>query len=240
MTYLLAISAALLIGISKGGLKGISPIFILLMAEAYGGKTSTGIIVPLLLLGDIFAAFFYKRHIQKKYVLAFLPWMIIGILIGVWLGKDLSEESFKKGIAFLILASLLLLWLSDLYFKKVLKPGIAVSSITGIGAGIFTMLGNFAGPFSNLYFLMTRIPKKEIIGTTTLIFFIVNLFKIPFHIFSWETISWETLSINAYLSPAVIIGFFIGMKIVNMISEKWFRQFLYVVTLLGALIVLFK
>ena len=71
-------------------------------------------------------------------------------------------------------------------------------------------------------------------------FFIVNNFKVPFHIFSWKTITWETLQTNLTLVPFVAIGFFIGVKIVSYFTEKFFRQFLLVVTAIGAILIFIK
>lgn len=235
---LLAVLASFFLGLSRGGLKGIAPIFILLMTAAYGAKAATGIIVPLLIIGDIFAVVHYKRFIQKRYVKAFLPYTILGLLIAVWVGSHLSEILFKRIIAVLILLSLGLMWLWDFYLKKAMAEYKWLNGFLGIGAGFFAMMGNFGGAFANIYFLMTRLPKKELIGTATLIFFILNVLKIPFHLFIWETIDIQSLKTDLLLVPFMIIGFFVGTKVIDYVSERWFRQFLYVVTILGALFVL--
>lgn len=235
---ILSYLAAFVLGLSRGGLKGISPIFVLLMAAAYGGKTSSGIIVPLLLLGDIFALYYYRKYIKKKEVLAFLPWVLLGALIAGWIGKDLSEVAFKKGLAILILSSMLFMWLWDFYLKKEMKAGPFISGITGLGAGFFAILGNFAGAFANIYFLLTRLPRMELVGTATMVFFIVNVFKIPLHIYVWETITIETLQIDLYLLPIAALGFVVGVKVIDVVSDNWFRQFLYAATFLGALLIL--
>ena len=62
-----------------------------IMALVFGSKSSTGIIVPLLIVGDIFAVIYYNRHARWDYLFKLLPWMIAGVLIGVWIGKDLPE-----------------------------------------------------------------------------------------------------------------------------------------------------
>jgi len=235
MAWLFASLSAFLIGISKGGLKGMGAILVLLMAMAYEGKTSVGIVVPLLILGDILAMVVYRRAIHMLYVRAFLPWILVGVLIGVWIGKDLPDEMIKKVLAVIILTSMIVMWLWDFYLKKDLKDSLSVTVVTGVGAGIFTMIGNLAGAFANIYFLITRLPKKELIGTSTLIFFIVNLFKLPFHIFVWESITLKSFWIDLYLAPMVFLGFLVGWKVVDYVSETWYRKFLYIVTILGAI-----
>ena len=87
--------AAFIIGLSKAGLKGIDMMNVTIMAIVFGGKASTGIVLPLLCVADIIAVRYYNRHAQWKHFWKLLPWMIIGILIGVLVGKDLNEALFR-------------------------------------------------------------------------------------------------------------------------------------------------
>jgi len=91
--------SALFIGLSKGGLKGLGIISVALMALVYGAKVSTGVLIPLLILGDILAVVYYNKHCKWEYLKKFLPAMIVGVLIGVWVGKDLPEVQFKRWMA---------------------------------------------------------------------------------------------------------------------------------------------
>ena len=124
--------------------------------------------------------------------------------------------------------------------KKIPENNRLFSSSIGFVAGFSTMIGNLAGPFANLYFLATKMPKNQLIVTSAWVFFIVNLFKVPFHVFYWGTITWHTLKTNLTLLPFVIIGFLIGIKIVSYFSEKFFRQFLLIATAIGAILILLK
>ena len=80
MGWALAYTAIFLLGNSKAGLKGLSIFNVTLLALAFGARDSTGILMPLLLVGDIFAVIYYNRHAQWKYIWQFLPWMVLGIL----------------------------------------------------------------------------------------------------------------------------------------------------------------
>ena len=95
-------------------------------------------------------------------------------------------------------------------------------------------------PSDNLFFLAMRLPKENFIGTTAWLFLMINIFKVPFHIFSWGTISKHTLTIDLFLAPAVLLGLFIGIRFVKRINEKVFRRFILIVTALGAILIYFK
>jgi len=238
--WVLALTAAFVIGISKAGIKGIAIINVTLMALAFGAKESTGLIVPLLVVGDAFAVVYYNRHAQWKYIVAFLPWMILGILIGTAIGKDLPETTFKISMAVIILGTVLMMYWWDRKKSKNVPTHWAFAGFIGTMAGITTMIGNLAGAFSNIYFLAMRLPKNEFIGTAAWLFFIVNIFKLPFHIFIWKTITPETLIINLKLVPGIILGIIVGVRLVKIIKEQFYRRMILVLTAIGAVLILFR
>src|SRR5688572_32699012 len=95
VNWLLILLAAFIIGLSKAGLKGIDMLNVTIMTIVFGGKASTGIVLPLLCVADILAVKYYHRHAQWPHVIKLMPWMVIGILIGVFVGKDLNEAIFR-------------------------------------------------------------------------------------------------------------------------------------------------
>lgn len=239
-SWILAILAAFVIGVSKSGIKGIAIIIVTLMALAFGAKESTGLIVPLLIAGDVFAVLYYNRHTQWNYIVRFLPWMMLGVLIGVYIGKDLNEETFKFGMAFIILGSVVMMYWWDRKKSKNVPTHWAFAGSMGVMAGITTMIGNLAGAFSNIFFLAMRLPKNEFIGTAAWLFFIINIFKLPFHIFVWKTITPETLIVNLRLIPGILIGLFVGVRLVKIIKDDFYRKMILVLTAFGALLILFR
>ena len=232
--------ATFLLGISKSGIKGIGIIIVVALAFVFGEKASTGILLPLLICADICAVIYYNRHANWSYIFKLLPWMIVGVLIGVWTGHDISEVLFKKMMAVIIIVSVLIMVYSENRKSNSIPKSYIFSSVAGFLAGFTTMIGNLAGPIANIYFLAMRLPKNEFIGTAAWLFFIVNIFKLPFHIFIWKTITKETLVLNSVLVPVLIASFFIGVTIVKLISNVNYRRFILVVTALGGLIMLFR
>ncbi|MFT6334679.1 MAG: putative membrane protein YfcA [Saprospiraceae bacterium] len=225
---------------SKSGLKGMGIVIVTLMALVHGAKASTGILLPLLIFADILAVTYYNRHAQWRYLLKFLPWMIIGVLIGVYVGKDLPEDVFKKGMAAIILISVFIMFAWERYDESNVPGKVWFAGTMGLSAGFTTMIGNLAGAFSNIFFLATRMPKNEFIGTAAWLYFIVNLFKLPFHIFSWETVTSSSLIVDIKILPGVVIGFIIGIMIVKRFKENQYRKFILIMTALGALVMLIK
>lgn len=240
MAWLIALTAAFVIGVSKAGIKGIAIINVTLMALAFGAKESTGLVVPLLVAGDIFAVVYYNRHTRWSYIFRFLPWMLLGILIGVLIGNDLPDTTFKITMAVIILGSVIMMYWWDRRKSKVVPTHWLFAGFIGTIAGITTMIGNLAGAFSNIYFLAMRIPKNEFIGTAAWLFLIINVFKLPFHIWVWGTITPETLLINLKLLPGVLIGIVVGIKLVKIIREAFYRKLILILTAAGAVLILLR
>jgi hypothetical protein len=238
--FLVAFLAAILLGMGKAGIKGLGVLIVLLMAIVFGGKPSTGILLPLMIVADIFAVIYYHRHTQWKYLVKLLPTMFLGVLIGVWVGKDISEIIFKQIMAVLILITLAIMVIMERKKSKDIPSHWAFSSGTGLLSGITSMIGNLAGSFADIYFLAMRLPKNEFIGTAAWLFFIINVFKLPFHIFVWKTITLDTVGLNLILIPGIILGFFIGVKIVKRINNNAYRKFIFLATAIGALLILIK
>ena len=238
--WILIFISAFVIGLSKSGIKGIDMLNVTIMALVFGGKASTGIVLPLLCCADMMAVKYYHRHADWKQFWKLLPWITAGILTGVVVGKDLNEDVFRKLMAAIILVTVIIVLLMEFRKIKFIPQNRIFSGIMGLVAGFTTMIGNLGGAFSNLYFLALRMPKNGFIGTAAWLFLVINLFKLPFQLFWWKNISASTLKVDLVLLPAMLIGFFLGIKIVSKIRDDSYRKVVIVLTLLGSLLIFFK
>jgi len=236
----LALFGAFILGVAKAGVKGIDVAIVVIMAFVFGGKASTGIIVPMLIVGDIFAVTYYHRHTQWEYLARFLPWTALGVLIGVYVGKDLPEALFTQGMAVIILINVAVMFWWDRKRSEHVPSHLSFAGGMGLSAGFATMVGNLAGGFANLFFLAMRIPKDQFIGTAAWLFLIMNLFKTPFHIFVWETITPQTLAINFYLVPGILLGLLTGVWLVRRIHDASYRRLILLLTAVGAVLIFFR
>lgn len=238
--WILTCSAAFLIGISKAGLKGIASIIVSMMALAFGSKESTGIMLPMLILGDIYAVRIYWKFAEFKYLKKLLPWMMIGVIAGSLVGDYIPEKEFKTIMGIIILLSVLLMVIVDKQLKDKIPTHWTFAGSMGLAAGFTTMLGNLAGAFSNLFFLAMRLPKNNFIATAAVLFLCINLFKVPFHIFSWQTIHGNSLVINLCMVPVTFVGLYLGTKLVHKIDNQHYRKFIILVTAISGLLILLK
>lgn len=239
-TFLFAALGAFLLGIAKSGVKGIAVFIVILFVYAFEAKASTGILLPLLIGGDIFAILYYKKYAHWKYVFTLIPWMVVGVIMGTYGGNLLDESTFKTGMASLILLTTLLLFYLERKPLKSVPTHWGFGSSLGMLAGFTTMIGNLAGAVTNIYFLSMRLPKNVFIGTSAYVFFIINLFKIPFHIWVWETIDFASVQTSLQFFPFLGLGLFVGVKLVKKINDEGYRKLILILTGIGAIVLFFR
>jgi uncharacterized membrane protein YfcA len=238
--WLLILLASFIIGLTKAGLKGVDMLSVTLMAIVFGSKASTGIVLPLLCLADIAAVAYYNRHAEWKHFKKLTPWMVVGIVLGVYLGRDMDEAIFRKIMAIIILLTIVIALVME-YRKSQEVPRHPLFVVsTGLAAGFTTMIGNLAGAFSNLYFLAMRVDKNSFIGTAAWIFLIINLVKFPLQVFFWKNITVQSLKVDALLVPTLAIGFVTGIFIVGKIKDEQYRKVVLILTLAGSILMLLR
>ena len=233
---LLGISG-LLIGMSKTGISGVGLMVVPLLANAFGGRPSVGLLLPILIFADIFAVTWYNRHARWKHIVRLLPWAFAGIILATLIGKSISDQTFNRLLAALVIGGIAILLWRDIRSDKLKIPQSRwFAGGLGLLGGFSTMIGNAAGPVMALYLLSMRLPKNSFIGTGAWFFFIVNLSKVPMHIWSWKTISLNSFVLDVMVIPAVAAGAFLGIWLVRLLPEKFYRLLVIVTTLLSALL----
>lgn len=240
--WIISVLAAMMIGMSKTGLSGFGTLVVPVMAYAFGAMPSSGVVLPMLVMADIFGVIYYHRSAHWKTLLLILPWAVAGLIAGMVVGKNISAVTFKHLMAGMVLISIfVMLWQELRHNKsesKILNNKI-VAAIFGIAGGFSTMIGNAAGPVMSVYLLSRKLPKNEYIGTAAWFFFVVNLTKLPLQIWIWHNITLQSFIFNLTLLPAIAAGAFLGIRIVRIIPEKPYRWFVIVVTITASVALFF-
>lgn len=234
--WALAGVAALGIGISKSGLPGISLLHVVLFAQLFPGIASTGVVLPMLIVGDLGAVWLFRRHAQWEHVWRTLPPALFGVATGWALMGRLPAGRFGPliGGIVLVLAALQALrdWRPGLWQRVPLSRGFAWSM--GFVAGVTTMLANAAGPVMGLYLLAVALPKDAFVGTSAWFFLLINLLKVPFSA-QLGLITPATLAFNALLVPVIFGGLFLGRAVVARLPQKGFDSLVLAFAVIAAL-----
>jgi uncharacterized protein len=229
---------ALFIGMAKTGVQGAGMLSVPLLAAVFGGQASSGILLPVLCFADILAIWYYHRHASFTHLKKLFPWVAVGTVAGTFTGNNIDDHLFRVFMAIAIIVSVLLMIWLERKAKMELPDKLWFSILVGFVAGFTSMVGNLAGPMMAVYFLSMRLPKNEFIGTSAWFFLVLNLFKVPFHIFMWGTITWEIFLMDLVTIPVILVGAGMGVLIVRSLPEKFYRWFIIIMTFVAAIFML--
>lgn len=215
-------------------------VHVYLFASVFGAKESTGIVLPMLIAGDVFAMTVYGKKANWGYVRRMMPPTLIGVVAGWLLMFRLPEVYYRPliGLIILVLTAMQIIriwkeeWLADVPHAAWFAWNM------GILVGLTTMLANAAGPVFGLYLLAIGLPKMEFVGTAAWFFLILNIVKIPF---SWSLglIRVDTLTLNAALIPLIAIGLWVGTIIIKRIPQRQFDSLILIITAAASVRMLF-
>jgi hypothetical protein len=225
--WLLAIVAAMGIGVAKAGFAGVSLLYVVIFAFIFGALDSTGIALLLLLVGDVGAVAAFRQHARWDYVWRMLPPACVGVIAGFLLMGRLSEAAFRPTIGgiILVLTALHLIRIARPHWLGGMPHTRTFAWTMGIMAGVTSMLANASGPIIALYALAVGLPKLQFVGTSAWFFLIVNAFKVPFS-YSLGLIHGHTLLLNAALAPPIALGVIVGHWMTHRVSQRVFDSLL--------------
>lgn len=187
-------------------------------------------------MADVFAVVYYRRHADWSVLLKLLPWAFVGIVIGTFTSQHIDDEAFKQIMGVIIVLSVAIMIWQETRTEYLVPSHWAFAAVMGLAAGYTTMVGNLAGAVTSLYLLSMRLPKNNYIGTGAWFYLAINCFKVPFHIFSWKTISWESFRLDLVMFPIIAIGALLGILITKRLSETVYRKFIIGMTLATVLL----
>jgi hypothetical protein len=241
------VAAALLVGVAKTALGGLGLVSVALFAAVLPARESTGVLLPLLLVGDVVAVRIYRRHADWPALARLLPSVVPGVLLGVVFLSLADNTAVRRTIGVILLALVLVHLLQS---RRSASPVVACDgrgrragvdrtarrgsvSLFGGLAGFTTMVANAGGPVMALYLLASRLDKLSFLGTSAWFFLVVNAAKLPFSI-ALGLIDVPGLLLDAALVPAVLVGAGLGLVLVRRIPQARFEQLVVLLTVLAA------
>jgi uncharacterized protein len=227
LLWICALLGALMIGVSKAGITGLSILSVALFAHVFpSSKQASGLILPLLIFGDLVAVLSYRTHTQWRYVWKLMPWTAGGVVLGYFALGHISDRTARIMIG-VIIVSLCALSFGRRYFgvrsEESERWHWALAAALGVTAGFVTLVANAAGPLMALYLVAMRLPKMQFVGTAAVFFMVLNLFKVPFMV-NLGLITAQSFEFNLMLAPAVLLGAVVGRWALIRINQQLFEN----------------
>lgn len=250
---------AVLVGFSKTAVAGVGLLAVATYATVLPARESTGVLLLLLLVGDLVAIRAYRRHVDWVILIRLIPSVAVGIVVGVvFVGRvddTLMRRTIGAVLLLLVAVHLVRKWLArrrtrqeaaaspaadgwaESAVEDPAEPGAprrVVTAGAGVLAGFTSMVANAGGGVMTVYLLGAGLRVMAFLGTVAWFFFVVNLTKVPFSI-ALGLISSQTLVLLALMAPAVLVGAFVGRRVVRHLDATTFEWLVLGFTVLAAL-----
>jgi uncharacterized protein len=239
--WIAGVLCALLVGFSKTGVVGLGIVAVPIMAGIFPPRESTGILLPMLVVGDIVAVTLYRRHALDRSMwrtlLRLLPWVALGLGLGYVAMDWVTDRQMSPILGGLILGLLVLQFVRKRagdWMDQRLPHTWWFGAICGFLAGLATMLANAAGPITVMYFLARGLPKREFVVTGAWFYLIVNLIKMPMSA-TLGLVTAPTLAFDLAMVPIILVGAVLGYFVLSKMPQKVFDGLVLVIAVAASL-----
>ena len=219
--WLAAVVAAMLVGLSKGGLQTIGLLGVPVLSLLISPVVAAGILLPVYVVSDVFGLWAYRRDYSGRHLAILIPATTIGVGLG-WAAASSVSEQLVTGIVGAIglifaLYQLLRRPVARLAQDAAVTPGLFWGTI----AGFTSFVSNAGGPPFQVYVLPHNLHKAVYAGTTTILFAYVNVIKL-FPYYALGQLSLANLQVSALLLLPGAIAVYIGVRLTKILPEVLF------------------
>lgn len=219
--------AALLVGLSKGGLTMAGMLSTPILATVMSPVKAAALLLPIYVVSDWFGLYAYRREYDRRNLMILIPAGILGIGVG-WLSASVvSERTVGVFIGAIGLAFCANAWRVRHHPPRPRPADVPRGLLWGAAAGFTSFVSHSGGPPYQVYVLPQRLPKMVFAGTTTITFAAINLVKLlPY----WQLgqLDAANLRTSLLLMPIAVAGTFAGVRLVRVIPERAYFVFIHV------------
>ncbi|QHE86265.1 sulfite exporter TauE/SafE family protein [Hydrogenophaga sp. BPS33] len=223
----LSLLAALLVGLSKGGIPAIGMIAVPLLTLVTSPMKAAVLLLPIFVVSDIVGVWLYRHSYSLENLKILIPAGIAGVVVG-WLTASHVPD---RALAFLLgavgIGFCLNVWLRKGSVSPPLAPSGPKGWFWGTLSGFTSFISHAGAPPFQIYLLPQRLPKAVFAGTATIFFAVINAAKIPPYQ-NLQPYSLESLWSAAALVPAALIGTVLGAYLTRRIADAWFFKLVQV------------
>lgn len=227
--YLVAITAVLISAVSKGGFGSgagfaSAPLLALVMPPAQ----AIGLLLPLLMVMDLTGMRTYWRRWDWHHARLLMLGGIPGTFLGWLLFRMISADGIRLLVGGMAVGFVLFQTARQ---RGWLRPperaaGQGARLFWGTLTGFTSFVSHAGGPPATMYLLGAGLDKTRYQATTVLVFWWINLIKLPFYL-ALGMFTMESVRLNLILAPVAVAGVFIGVWAHKVVPQKLFFQLTY-------------
>jgi len=220
--WIVAIVGSFFVGASKGGLPAVALLSVPLLSLVMPPLQGAALLLPVYLISDVYGLWIYRRTFSRRNLAILLPAGLLGILAGWLLAGRTDEDTVRLAIGLVGLGFVALRIRSRLAGATAPRPADVPRGILwGTVSGFTSFVAHAGGPAFQIYVLPQQLPKMMFAGTSTILFAVLNLSKVPPYL-ALGLFHLDELRIAALLAPIAIFGAWVGYRLTLILPEKLF------------------
>jgi uncharacterized protein len=236
-TFYVAIVIAflgLMIGFAKGGFGGLGALLTPILALVLPVASAVGVLLPMLMVGDLFAVSMYWKEWDLDLVKRMLPAGIVGALVGTFLLSSISTNGLRIILGIFVLVVVAYRFLGDRIEGMRYEPRPWHAPAAGLLSGIASGMFNSGGPAFTSYLLLQKIKARPFIATSAIYFALLNLIKVPGFLYT-GVLDLPLLFSLWWVSPFIPLGIWIARRTLTRVSPAAFEWIIVVLLIFSSL-----
>jgi uncharacterized membrane protein YfcA len=236
-TIFIAIVIAILgfmIGLAKGGFGGLGALLTPILALVLPVASAVGVLLPMLMAGDVFAVSMYWKEWNLDLVKRMLPAGIVGALAGTFLLSSISTNGLRVILGIFVLVLVAYRFISDRIeaMRYESRPWHAPTAgfLSGVASGMF----NSGGPAFSSYLLLQKLKARPFIATTAIYFALLNLIKVPGFLYT-GVLDLPLLFSLWWVFPFIPLGIWVARRTLTRLSPSTFEGTIVVLLIFSSL-----
>lgn len=223
-----------MIGLAKGGFGGLGALLTPILALVLPVASAVGVLLPMLMVGDVFAVYMYWKEWDLDLVKRMLPAGIIGAIGGTFLLARLPPNGLRVVLGIFVLVLVVYRLVSDriqaIRYQSRPWHAPAAGLLAGVASGMF----NNGGPAFNSYLLLQKLQARPFIATSAIYFALLNLIKVPGFLYT-GVLNLALLFSLWWVFPFIPIGIWVARMTLTRVSPAAFEGIIVALLIFSSL-----
>ena len=220
--WVAALVASFFVGGSKGGLPMVAILSVPIMSLVMPPMKGAALLLPVYIISDVYGIWIYRHSFSKRNLAILIPATAIGIVAGYLLAGRTDEDVVRVVIGAVGLSFLAMRMRARVMGRSEARPAdVPRGMFWGAVSGFTSFVSHAGGPAFQMYVLPQKLPKMMFAGTSTILFAIVNLLKVPPYM-ALGLMETGDIDVMLVLAPVAILGAWVGYRLTRLIPERAF------------------
>ncbi|MDP9137652.1 MAG: sulfite exporter TauE/SafE family protein [Pseudomonadota bacterium] len=230
----LAVAAAMVVGLSKGGVPVVGMLGVPILALAISPVQAAAVLLPIYVITDMFGLWVYRRNFDRRNLAILLPAAVFGVAVGWATATLVSERAVTLMVGVIGMAYCLDHWRGKGGKALPRQADVPRGLVWGALAGFTSFVSHAGAPPFQWYVLPQWLDKMTYVGTTTIFFAIVNIVKL-FPYWALGQFSPANVKFALLLVLPAVAATLLGVRIVKLVADDLFFRLVMVALFLISL-----